>query len=223
MATAQNLHELAKRIQDELLDIFINAQQAASDSYLAAIDRGADIYTFGVNSWSYTRNLIRRRVKEDDCSFSLEPGPGCVLLHGAFRIRHHRVGQSDTVDIHSAFPQGAQQLIKEFLRDPTYLKQNLKIQPVLFELESFFNQDELAQLQSPAGPTQVVLAYVSHPEHGLRALYLATIGRVEDGQISEWATVVEVWKAAPVEGAQVEIPEEAPSPLLDYIAQRQQD
>lgn len=218
-AHAQTLDQLAERIRQELLDVFESSQRAASDSYLAAKGRGADGYTFGVNSWSYARNLLRKRVQEEHCTFELESGPGCILSHGPFRIRHHRVGESELQEIQQSFPQGAQQLVKEFQSDPSILRENLRIQPMLFELEQLFSQEQLNKLKSP-GPKQVVLAYFSHPEHGLRAMYLSTIGKIEDGTIVEWAAAIPVWlAAAPLPQDEPEVTPE-PTPLLDFIEQR---
>lgn len=216
---ARTLEELAERIRQELLDVFEISQRAAADSYLAGKDRGADGYTFGVNSWSYARNLLRKRLQQEGCSFELEPGPGCVLLHGPFRIRHHRVGHNEQQEIQLSFPQGAQQLVKEFQADPSIMRENLRIQPMLFDLEQVFTPEELMRMRG-SGPSQVVLAYFSHPELGLRALYLSTIGKVEDGQIVEWAASIPVWLA---EGIAQEEVEPEPAPLLDFIQQRTGD
>ncbi len=219
---ARTLAELALRFNEALLEPLMRSQDAASASYLAAAGRGADLYTFGVNSWSYATNLMYRQIRQGGAAgFVMERGAGCVILHGDWRIRHHRVGQHEGQDIHASFPKGAQQVIKEHLAAPS--RERPRAQPSLFGFDALAHELSLGLPVAQLAPSQVVLAYMSHPERGLRAVYLATVGRVEDQQISEWAQAILLWKAQGITPEPVpEDDDDQALPLLDAIARASQ-
>ena len=190
------LSDFVQPVQEHLLPLLDDAMDAAVERHGIAEGRGADSFSFGTDAWSLPARLFRDYCQSTECPFSLSSDKGCVLKIGDSTLRHHKVGHTEAEDINSSFPNGAHALVQEVSQ-----------QLLLFPIEPDATSDD------------VVLAYMANPTDGLCAVYLATVGRVNNGKIVEWDQVVPVWSRSGVDVGAFETvmsvePEVTPEPQV---------
>lgn len=186
MDSDEGLESLRGPVLEYIVPLLDEALTAAAERHLLANGRGADGFSFGTDAWSLPARMFKDRAEDGLIPFEVT-APGCVLRLGSTEIRHHRVGESENDDIESSFPNNAKAAVAAS-------------QLRLFGARLYFGP-----------PGEIVLAFMASAEGGLRAVYLARVGRVQDGKIVEWESAVEIWKRQPGESAPSQTPDRAPA------------
>lgn len=150
------------------------AAYATAEAHFEA-DRGNNTKTFGFELYHCAVHELSRSASESGGLLSVSRAhPFFRLRVGAYEIACHKVGNSATQSIWSAFPGNtgaAPALVHE--------------QPFLFsEMEP-----------TVAFPEKLVLAHLGNPEDGLEAVYLCAPAETEKKRISRWAYAECLWSA----------------------------
>ena len=198
-----NLKRLVFPVTKYLVPILQETQAICVERHAVGRGKGADNYSFATDSWSFPARIFKDSAKEGLIPFEMSKEAGCVLFLNGKRIHHHRVGYSEADDIWESFPNNAEALSNEHLQIP-----------LDFEDTSFSGDPDL-----------VVLAYMANSTDGLCAVYLATIGRVDNNRIVEWAEVEEVWSRDSIDVMEsisryATPPEESPKPVVTRKARK---
>ena len=196
--STSDLSSLRAPVQEHLLPLLQDALKACVERHEIADGRGADGFSFGTDAWSLPARLFRDAAEEELIPFEISNHQGLELAYDGFRIRHHRVGDSEAEDIWQSFPSDAKAVAEEIGRQ--------------FELE-------LEGINPLLSTEPVVLAFMANPVGGLCALYLCTVGIVKKGRITSWSEAIEVWRrdegeATASQQAQGPAPETSPTPII---------
>ena len=165
------LSKIAEDAKNELVPLLHTALTAAAERHQLTLNAGSDSFSFGTDAWSFPQNFFKNHLS-DSKGFIMSSKGGCVLLHGKYEIRHHRVGDSVSDDITSSFPKGAKAIVEDVKEQFTF---------------PFMQTDN-------AYAGHIVLAYMANPAQGLCKAYLAVPNKIENEKIQGWGKIVEIYK-----------------------------
>lgn len=165
------LFQIAEAAKIELVPLLKEALSASADRHQLTLEAGSDNFSFGTDAWSFPKHFFKTNLG-NGTEFTVIAKGGCVLRHGEYEIRHHRVGDSITDDIFASFPNGAKATVDEVKEQ--------------FAFE-FIRQDDVYK-------QHIVLAYMANPTQGLCRAFLAVPDRIENDKITGWGKVVEIYK-----------------------------
>lgn len=193
---AAEIAHLIEPVREHLFPLLWKAVNACAARHMIGEGAGVDSFSFGTDAWSLPARLFKESAVQGTIPFKLTGQSGCVLAYKGVRLRHHRVGELETEDIHESFPQNAKALRKEAASRQLSLP---------LEYEEF------------CGDASMALAFMANPRDGLCAVYLAIVGEVEDDKIVSWRHADLLWRRDGIEtraGVDMDRPpaEESPVP-----------
>lgn len=165
------LFAIAEAAKRELVPLLKEALSASADRHQLTLEAGSDNFSFGTDAWSFPKHFFKTQLGSGT-EFIVSSKGGCVLLHGKYEIRHHRVGDSASDDIATSFPKGAKAIVGDVQEQLSF---------------EFIKEDE-------AYDGHIVLAYMANPNQGLCKAFLAVPNRIEKDKIEGWGKVVEIYR-----------------------------
>ena len=165
------LFQISEAAKIELVPLLKAALSATADRHQLTLEAGSDNFSFGTDAWSFPKHFFKSNLG-DGTHFVMTSKGGCVLRHGEYEVRHHRVGDSVIDDILTSFPKGAKAIVEDVKEQ--------------FSFE-FIKRDDVYK-------RHIVLAYMANPTQGLCKAYLAIPDRIENDKIEGWGKVVEIYR-----------------------------